>query len=479
MTTNYIDLHCHPAMKPFGKSFNKSAGKNNSNPKAKESLWYYDPPTGIDKIANIFLTLTKFTQADFSTLTYGGAHVIFASLYPLEKGWVLNKMGDHLKSDLLKNLVMGIGKKRIDYLQKMPDYFTDLENLYNYYRELDGVKIKIEGETARYKLVSSFNEIENDEDDGIKTIYVILTIEGTNVYNSGLQLMNTPVNEQEVLANIDKVKKWDKRLFFQTMCHHFYNDICGHAKSFTGITEKVSNQDLGLNSGFTDLGLKVLDKMLDNSDGRRILIDIKHMSVAARNQYYDLLDTKYAGENIPLIISHGAVNGYRSHDQLIIDNQHTFGMFMDADINFYDDELVRTAKSGGLFGIQLDERRVASSLEIKKAGRRLSRRKMLFHRSKFIWNQIQHIAETLDKAGMYAWSIQTIGSDFDGLIDPVNGFWGAEEMPQLDSYLEKHAFNYMHSPLAEKLQPFNKIGVDEIVERFMHDNAWEFLRKNF
>jgi microsomal dipeptidase-like Zn-dependent dipeptidase len=479
MKTNFIDLHCHPAMKPFGKSFHKKPGKNTSRRRLKESIWHYDPPRVIDKIANIALTITKFSQADFSTLSYGGAHVVFASLYPMEKGFVLNKMGDNLPADLLKNFVMGIGKKRIDHLQKMTDYFTDLEMVYNYYRQLDGKVIQLDGQRSRYKIVNSFGEIENDLETGIDTVYVILTIEGANVFNTGLHLMNIPVNEAEVLGNIDKVKKWEKRLFFITMTHHFYNDICGHAKSIGGISESVHNQQRGLGTGFTDLGLKVLDKLLDDSEGKRVLIDVKHMSVQSRKEYYKLLETNYAGEKIPLIVSHGAVAGYRSADEKIIDNQNTYGMFQDGDINFYDDELVKVARSEGIFGIQLDERRSASELELKKAGKRISRRKMLFHRSKFIWNQIQHIAETLDRQGLYAWGIQSIGSDFDGLIDPINGYWSAEQMGLLDSYLEKHAYNFLSSPAAKNLKSFNQISADEIIDRFMHDNAWEFLRRNF
>jgi hypothetical protein len=60
----------------------------------------------------------------------------------------------------------------------------------------------------------------------------------------------------------------------------------------------------------------------------------------------------------------------------------------------------------------------------------------------------------------------------------LNGFWTAEQMPLLDSYLEKHAYNYLSSPLADKLNHFNKINPDEIVERFMFDNAYGFIRKN-
>ena len=239
------------------------------------------------------------------------------------------------------------------------------------------------------------------------------------------------------------------------------------------------NQKFGLDTGFTDFGKQVLHRLLDNTNNRRILIDIKHMSTKSRESYYKILDEEYAGENIPIIVSHGAVNGYKSNNDKRIINTNTSGLFKDVDINFFDDELIRIATSGGIFGIQLDERRVASKSALRWARFRLRRREMLSRRSRLVWNQIQHIAETLDREGKFAWGIQCLGSDFDGLIDPINGFWGAEEMGLLDSYLEKHANNYLDTTRSRHLKPINRIDPDEIVERFMHINAYEFFRKYF
>jgi microsomal dipeptidase-like Zn-dependent dipeptidase len=479
MENNFIDLHCHPAMKPFGKSFNATTGGNNPNRKAPNSIWHYDPPNVLDKVLNIAVSLTKFTQADFSTLAYGGTHVVIVSLYPPEKGWVIDNLGTGKPADSLKNLVMGVGQNRIDYLQRMPDYFTDLEQEYDFYKQLDGTVMKIEGEKCRYRIVSGFDEIEAATEKDVKTIFVVLTIEGANVFNTGLKVMGRVTNEKEVLNNIDKVKKWDKKLFFMGLTHHFYNEICGHAKSLTSLSKISANQSEGLDTGFTDLGKKVLKKLLDNSNGKRILIDVKHMSVKARNEYYEILKNEYANENIPLIVSHGAVNGWRSAQEKVIDNQHTWGKFQEEDINFFDDEIVRVAQSGGIFGIQLDERRVGSKSEIKKTKSNMNRRDMLFYKSRLIWNQIQHIAEILDKQNLFGWGIQSVGSDFDGMINPLNGYWTAEQMYLLESNLEKHAFNYLHSPLAATLKPFNRINPGEVVDRFMHDNAFGFLQRHF
>ncbi len=479
METKFIDLHMHPGLKPFGKSFNSKPGVNNKNKNRKDSIWNYDPPTVFDKVINIATSLTKFRQSDFTSLAWGGAEIVCVSLCGLEKSFVMNKLGIKLPGDIINNLVTGIGKKRIDHVQGMADYFNDLLLEYGFYRQLDGQKIRIDGKWVQYKIVSHFNEITEHDEPGIKTIFVILTIEGGHVFNAGLKMMGKVADPTEVLANVDFIKKWDKRLFFIGLTHHFDNELVGHAKSLHGIVSKTCDQSEGMNDGFSDLGWKVLRKLLDKTNGHRVLIDLKHMSVKARNEYYHFLDTEYPDEIIPLICSHGAVNGFRSHTEMVEDDLFNYGKFQPDDINMFDDEIIRIADSGGVFGIQFDERRVGSEMELKRAGKTLDRRKMLFNQSRMIWNQVQHIAEVLNRHGKFAWSIQCIGSDNDGMVNPLNGFWTAEDMPVFDSYLEKHAYNFLNSPESASLKEYNKLCASDIVERFMRINLYEFLKKNF
>jgi hypothetical protein len=65
------------------------------------------------------------------------------------------------------------------------------------------------------------------------------------------------------------------------------------------------------------------------------------------------------------------------------------------------------------------------------------------------------------------------------MVNPLNGFWTAEDMPLFDSYLEKHAYNFLSSGASDKLKDFNRQTASEIVERFMRGNAYSFMKKNF
>lgn len=478
MKDYFIDLHCHPSLKPFGKSFNHAnrKRKNTLNRRKNNSIWHRKRPTLIRKVVNIFSSLTKFTQADMATLSKGKGKVIMASLYPMEKGMILDPNGVHFSGRLVRNIATGIGMKRIRHLQKMKDYFKDLEDEYNFYEQKNEVVVKIAGKKFRYKMVRNFNEMLNDDtSQGIETIYVVITIEGCHVFNCGLKLAKKPIaNEIEVLANIQKVKNWNFPPFFVGIAHHFYNELCGQAESLQGLVGQLIHQDDDKSQGITSLGLKVIDVLLSQNNGKRIHIDIKHMNVKSRNEYYDLLATKYINENIPIISSHGAVSGKDN----AINNNTTGKRFTTGDINFYDDELLKIEASRGVFGVQLDERRI-----IHKKDRgiftntNISRKKMLRVRSKFVWKQIEHIALILDEQNKNAWDIQCLGTDFDGIVDPLNGWWTARELGFIDSYLETHAHKFLTSLKGKALKLKNRLNAEEIIAKFMYLNAERFMKE--
>ena len=463
----YVNIHCHPSMKPFSRSWDK--GKINSiNRKNRNSIWYYNPPSLVDKLLNYLVGFTKFSQSDFSSSSYGQMRVMVASLYPIEKSFCLTKLGGEC-SDLPLNFITEIGTSRINHIQSSvsQDYFEDLNDEYNFLLELDGKEVMLEGnQKFKYVLACSYSQLQAALLQP-NTIVIILSFEGAHALGCGIDYKLKPANLPTLLARLAIIKNWKYKPLFITFAHHFYNELCGHAVSLGSLLGSVADQKDGLDTSFTPLGLEILDGFLDNTNGKRILIDIKHMSRQARKDYFLLLSTNYKDEKIPVIVSHGCVVGNGSNQQL----------FFQGDINFYDDELIVIAESGGLFGIQLDERRIASTAELKKAKGNLQRKKILFDWSRLVWRQMQHIAEVLDDHGLFSWGTTCLGTDYDGIIDPINGFWTHEDMPDLDTYLLMHAHNYLAQPNALKQARNKTIHEEEIVSRVMSGNAMEFFKK--
>ena len=484
MEKHYIDLHCHPSLKPYSKSFKYKPQKQNIlDAGRKNSIWHYGPPNRLEKWLNRLVTLTKFSQTDMTTLAKAQSKVVIVALYPFEKHFLTKRLiGFKGFTDLLVNLAASISQSRIDFVLNHDNYFTDLEGEYAYYRKLHNEVQQVDGRFYTYKLVKNKAEIEANqllETEDNKVINVILTIEGAHSLNSGLDRDVNTADPVEVLENAEKIKSWEHRPMFITLAHHFYNEFCGHARSIS-IGALKNNQLRGMNCGITTLGFQVIDALLNNDNNDRIPIDVKHMSNDSRKQYYAKLDTHYVDEDIPVIVSHGACNGLRSQEEFDqTDYPKHAAWFNDKDINIFDNEILRIAKTNGIFGLQMDERRIGSENAVKKSKVLFVRkRKQLRKKSLLVWRQIEHIAEVLNNDGKFCWGIQSIGSDFDGIVNPLKGIWTAENISDLAEALIPHADDYLKTNW-DKLLNFNRITSEGIVERVMHINATEFINRHY
>jgi hypothetical protein len=201
------------------------------------------------------------------------------------------------------------------------------------------------------------------------------------------------------------------------------------------------------------------------------------MSRQTRSDYYNILESNhYKNEKIPIIVSHGACNGYSKLELDVPPNERN-GTFNGRDINFYDDEIVRIAKSGGIFGLQIDKRQLTNTKVSKKINRKRSCVKKSKIWTELIWKQIRHIAELLDRNNLPAWDIISIGTDFDGITTPPDGYWTSRELIQLYGNL----FNYATAYLRPRPFSFsaNNISPEKIMNKIFYGNASEFLKKYY
>ncbi|MEP7266582.1 MAG: peptidase M19 [Saprospiraceae bacterium] len=493
-----IDIHCHPSLKPYGRSFSTSTPRKNTKDRSKRhSLWHYDPPQGLDIPLQKLIGMTTFSQSDFSALAYGNVRIVCASIYCVEDGLVnYNTLGTGELTDFFANLVSGIGRDRINFLQSNKDYFNELVNEYQYYKDLDGEIIPFKDDIKRkYVLVKNYSDLEekmrkNEADPGIETIFVIITFEGAHhLFNSKdhIQSNDLITHEAEILQNITTIKSWDHRPFFITFGHHFYNGLCGHAESLRDfIQDLLTNQEPMMNTPMNDLGFKLVEALLDDTGGKRIHIDMKHMSYLTRIGYIRYLKTRYpdeyAAKKLPLIVSHGACNGLSSKENPVYHPglEGTSKNMYVGDINFYDVEILEIARSGGIIGLQFDERRIGSKQYIKSLRKLFASRTERRHsNSKLLWNNIQHIVQLLDAHNLFAWDCIAIGTDNDGLIDPINLFWTAEDMDDMIQYIERHAYNFLSDPSTAFNVAANKITAAEAVQRIFQGNSFEFIKRYF
>ncbi|QED26647.1 hypothetical protein FRD01_05175 [Microvenator marinus] len=399
----------------------------------------------------------------------------------------------------VQKVFMRYGMKRITFLASDAyDYWSEFLLEYEFFRSKSGVRQsgevrwredgvdKKESVTGRYQMIRSSDQltsvIELSDDVGL-----ILTIEGAYVFSIGPS--GKPVSPELMFERIETLKTLEFPLFFITLAHHFDNGICGHAHSVPDAAGLVMDQTPRLNEGFErkgDLGLKVtrkllgIDEDLNDLDERRIHIDCKHMSAQTRKEYYaeiiEPYNEKHPKRPIPVIVSHGAYSGVATLDELIAaapnesDNHHS-PPFYAWNINLADEDVTMVWKSKGLIGLVFDQR-------VCGVPPRASVPDDMW--ADVVMRQIFALVDVVMaddrlKASQKAsiWDCICIGSDFDGMIDPLSRYATVLDFDLFEEDLRKVLQRYAHTRMIEK------IGVDKLVEKIAWKNAYEFALRNF
>ncbi|MDB5011846.1 MAG: hypothetical protein JWQ25_48 [Daejeonella sp.] len=487
-----IDLHCHPTYKPMGKTFKHDRYVQSTDPDDETSLWHYNPPSITDKVLNELFSLTKFSQANLTAAYYGRLWVLSCTLGSIEKWFFKNKLGTSFLANIADNFAAGVSVAGIDGIEATTDYFQDLQSEIDFIVKNNEQIIELDGNFCRYRIVNTYAELQAVIQENVEaiddanhnggkstkpiTIALIFSIEGLHTLNCGLE---NACNPDVVKTNAIALKNLAFKPWFITFSHHFYNELCGQARSLSGMIAKLCDQNEGLGQSFTDLGREVLEILLNEDDGPRIFIDIKHLSPLARAEYIQRRQ-EIDPENklIPLIISHGACTGLPDKESTRSQFPELGNNFCSDEINFYDNEIIEMVKTNGIFGLQLDERRVANKEAIRKTKNSFFKNKIMHYRSELLWNQIQYIAELLDNNQLPAWQHVAIGSDYDGIVDPINSFWTIEQYENLKSHLERHAFNYLQKKISRlQLAQNRNITADQIVNNVFQMNAWDFFKR--
>jgi len=465
----YSDIHCHPLLQAFGQS------RAIKQPNKKADLWYDNPPKFMAKIWEKLFGVSAYSQCNLNTFGNGNGRIIGISVHSPEKSFFQNKLGDTNFNEDVSSLITMYGKDRIEELKSSNyNYFTDcieqLDFLWKYQGSSNGKK--------QFFIATNANELQTYLQNP-NAIIGIINMEGGHMFDCG----NPPIKRlnieqsQKVLDHLAVLKLNAKyRPIYMTVAHHYYNQLAGHCRSLPGTVNFLANQGIGINSGISELGYKVIRKLLSKEDGERIIPDIKHFSVLARKQYYDLLDSEYAHEHVPIIFSHGGVTGLNSFTDP--GSYSADSPFNTWDINLYDDEIIRISRSKGIMGMNIDQRVMGSThaLYEVKISIKYDKKNIAFYWSKLIFNNIKHIAITLDKAGLNAWDCICMGTDYDGVINPVDCFHTAHDMPKFAKELEKHIIQFNDNYTF--LQSSNMINPSKAVSMIMHENLESFLKRN-
>ncbi len=476
----FVDIHCHPSMRAFHTTPSKGLKKN---------IWECTQNDFIDTVLGRWAwkqseEVSKFSQANFYNCIEGKARVVFDSLYPIERGFVNFKKLPTLlfgekAVETLAVTASGVSVKQFKNYKSGEDYFSELNEQYNFLVESQG-----NSPCGKYnsKIVSDYNELETSLKSSPETVNIVVTIEGAHVFGCGTTASeNIPAEElkQILKKNIAVIKKWKYPPFFVTFAHHFWNQLCGHAATLPAATKFACTQEKGLNTGFTEVGMFVLEELLSTKNGKRILIDTRHMSVESRKNYITYVSNHnklHPDDLIPLISSHSAVNGFKTmnHSKEIKDSKskkkHT--AFCAWSLNISEEEAIAIHESGGIAGIILDKGRHSGINLLKSINKLKNPEEKKEQFIKLICDNIFfYIAAVNKKSG---WDVLTLGSDFDGVITHFDMYEDMSKLPEL----KKDLINYL-AKNKYKSELWFGYTPEEMMHKLFTLNAMNFLKKNF
>jgi microsomal dipeptidase-like Zn-dependent dipeptidase len=477
--TFIADIHIHPTLKAL----------NSGYPKPRKTIWDdIEPVEPIGNFGKLMKSqsngIARYSQSNLYELAKGNVRLAGISLTPAEKGFLngrqIGKLFLNTDTKVEMNQVInGFSEDSLRFLMTNNDYFQELQMDYRYL--YDGQGASPDGQ-YRYKLVNNYGELEKTLAEDDHTLAVVLFVEGAHTLLNEKLLSGklTPSEaKREITENIGIMKSWEVPPLSMGLCHHFYNDLCGHSRTIPGLANALFNQMKGLETGLTGLGIKTMKELLSRSNGKRVIIDTKHMSVKGRKEYYNWVRSyNYISEydKIPVICSHTGVSGYktmasgaRRTDNAAKENSR---YFCGLNINISDEEIKIIHETTGLIGIMLDKHRLGGGVFFKQhiqGVQDAGKIKQAYLR--IFMDNILHIVKVLGKPG---WDIVCLGSDYDGMIKNIDPYDRCSTMPafaaDLQQFLEQQQYEramwYGYTP-------------EELIRKIMSTNAMAFFERHF
>lgn len=568
----YADLHAHPS----GKNFPKYYTIRKADFLKKEAHLWDIPPSKIFALMK-GLRGTGYSQSDVGSLIHYSGKLVFASIYPMEEGFVKNMGTKKNPPAILLRLALRYSSDRIRFLlSDQVDYYQELKAEWEFLQRKAGQQESAKitphpsggtniSETRTQEVNGTYHILAIETDPGVKVVepwgkrqfirideldetieknystVLVLTVEGMHALS--MKNSNHPVEEAVLMDRIAEIKRWP--IFFMTFAHHFDNQLCAHAKSFfkpplrwapdqlrnmNFITEILSPDGKSIsrhndpNQGFTPLGMKAIMRLLalrkapdgsiedDPSLGRRILVDTKHMSASSRREFYQSIVKPYnegPGRRIardgvppegclPVLASHSAYSGVATLDEMIAgyavetDDPKADNPFNYWNINLSAEDLQVIVQSGGLIGLNLDQRilgimhrvkflQLLAPWIFKDKSEKRNKTELIASNILGMANAVKNLNLGLHRYGpdrFSLWNCICLGTDFDGGIDPVDEYASAGKIQELSKDLENI---FKERFLDWELGDFfdDKEQIPKIIDLIFWDNACRFLKNQF
>jgi microsomal dipeptidase-like Zn-dependent dipeptidase len=505
----YVDMHVGSITRPFYSQ--------DSIDGIKYNIWeYVNNECNNERSSEIFDKLgqivPKLSQANFEEMVRGNVRLFCLALSPIELQFLENNtyLNDKNKRATVA-CITGIYGAHLLLRAKEADYFATLVRQIYYLEQHEGKPYYINSKAYSYKLIRSTADIDSVLTDPYR-IGVILSIEGGHSLGHSVYINN--LNDVSAAAGVDKEYQSLLRdniarlkgvmpiaftkgqylntpIFYLSIAKTYPNGLGGTALSFNRNQQTYISRPNAIGDGSTPMGKKIIEDLVSASNGgKTILIDIQHMSVDFRQQYYDQLDRfSLLGTQVPIICSHAGISGldwnsnlYKKKDD---DTKNTNEYLNHWQQNLGKKDIEKIYEYRGLIGVTLDKTVLGGTLALNRINTAVphSNRQRNACLELFLANVFK-IVQIINKKE--AWDIIAIGSNFDAMQAPLDAYPSARYLRNLHSDIQTFLDN--PTAIAEdatglSLQEINRLkfgytGI-EIADKIVWRNSLVFIKKHF
>ncbi len=472
-----VDLHCHPNLKAF------NSGKDAPTKNLWENIHHNIATPFARRVGSQTSQILKQSQSNFYRLAEADVRVFNISLYPIERGFLhLRNLPKALvgkqRINTMHEVITGFDGKRIAQLMQSDDYFAELESEYAYVEQAVGSSP--DGKW-RFVIANSYDEVQQLLQQP-NTLIGIISIEGAHALGTGNSDADK-LSETELIAlttqRIRKMKQWKYPPLTINLSHHFWNHLAGHSTTFKPPINRIINQDRGIETGITEAGWSVIRELLSTHNGKRILIDTKHMSVESRKAYYQFIrayNQLNPTDTIPIVCSHTGIGGFATMNASIAEKDNKpkalNSRLYNWSINISDEEIRIIHQSGGIIGLMVDRGMLGGFRTVKEIVAIKDERQKRIAYCKLFWDNVFQIITAIGNAS--AWEVVALGTDFDGSITHMEPYESATELPRFQADL----IQYLTESNYRK-ELWHGQTPEQMVERMMHQNAMKFYERFF
>jgi hypothetical protein len=484
------DFHIHSSLKSF-------------NAETMDSPWVKMENDCMGHLVKWMVKVTKempkYSQANFEALVKANVRLACVSIVPIEKKMIMPSLIKDKKSHDTTACITGISKK-YDYEQLKTEeinYFDDLISHIEYLLSYKDKSHDVDGKPFTCKFPTSGVQLANmlQETD---TLAVVLTIEGGHSLTHSIETKDVSDSPEFKILALKNVKKLKGILPFRDddaskmlgipifslgLNHFFWNGLSGQARTLSKAQNLLMSQNNHLDEGIKPLGMAVVELLLENTEGRRILIDIKHMSLATRKWYYHFVKEKRKkGDNIPIICTHSGIAGLSWNDEKYTHKDkknklHT-SFLNNWTINLSNEDILEIYHSKGMIGLQLDKKKLCGKEALKLISSTFvgtKQRKQVY--IKIIAANILTVIKAINHKK--AWDILCIGSDYDGLVIPFDTYPTSAEFGLLATDLVNFFSNPVSISTIFSVEDIRKLmfglTAKDVVEKIMSSNLRNFM----